>query len=89
MKIPNPRLFSIGQSIARALDRKFFRFSVGGMNDVAGTFDISQQSGSRVILISFYRNQGSPTHVCRSHARQVHSVPQTPRDFQPCHSHRR
>jgi Lon-like ATP-dependent protease len=26
---------SIGQSIARALDRKFFRFSVGGMNDVA------------------------------------------------------
>merc|ERR1719424_1877268 len=26
---------SIGQSIARALDRKFFRFSVGGMSDVA------------------------------------------------------
>jgi Lon-like ATP-dependent protease len=26
---------SIGQSIARALDRKFFRFSVGGLSDVA------------------------------------------------------
>jgi len=26
---------SIGQSIAKALDRKFFRFSVGGMSDVA------------------------------------------------------
>jgi len=26
---------SIGKSIARALDRKFFRFSVGGMSDVA------------------------------------------------------
>lgn len=26
---------SIGKSIARALDRKFFRFSVGGMHDVA------------------------------------------------------
>jgi len=26
---------SIGQSIARALDRKFFRFSVGGLHDVA------------------------------------------------------
>jgi hypothetical protein len=28
---------SIGQSIARALDREFFRFSVGGMSDVSGT----------------------------------------------------
>jgi Lon-like ATP-dependent protease len=27
---------SIGQSIARALDREFFRFSVGGMSDVSG-----------------------------------------------------
>merc|ERR1719446_1289492 len=26
---------SIGKSIARALDRKFFRFSVGGLHDVA------------------------------------------------------
>lgn len=26
---------SIGRSIARALDRKFFRFSVGGLSDVA------------------------------------------------------
>jgi Lon-like ATP-dependent protease len=26
---------SIGKSIARSLNRKFFRFSVGGMSDVA------------------------------------------------------
>merc|ERR1719482_1382247 len=26
---------SIGKSVARALDRKFFRFSVGGLHDVA------------------------------------------------------
>merc|ERR1711972_550967 len=26
---------SVGKSIARALDRKFYRFSVGGMHDVA------------------------------------------------------
>jgi ATP-dependent Lon protease len=26
---------SVGKSIARALDRKFYRFSVGGMSDVA------------------------------------------------------
>ena len=26
---------SIGRSIARALNRKFFRFSVGGLSDVA------------------------------------------------------
>lgn len=26
---------SIGKSIARALDRQFFRFSVGGLSDVA------------------------------------------------------
>lgn len=26
---------SIGKSIARALDRKFYRFSVGGMHDVS------------------------------------------------------
>jgi len=28
---------SIGSSIAKSLDREFFRFSVGGMSDVAGT----------------------------------------------------
>ena len=26
---------SIGRSIARALDRKYYRFSVGGLSDVA------------------------------------------------------
>lgn len=26
---------SVGKSIARALDRKYFRFSVGGLSDVA------------------------------------------------------
>jgi ATP-dependent Lon protease len=29
---------SIGKSIARCLNREFFRFSVGGMSDVSGTF---------------------------------------------------
>jgi ATP-dependent Lon protease len=31
---------SIGQSIARALDRKFFRFSVGGLSDVVGAVQL-------------------------------------------------
>ena len=29
---------SIGKSIARSLNRQFFRFSVGGLNDVAGEY---------------------------------------------------
>lgn len=35
---------SIGRSIARALNRKFFRFSVGGLADVAEI---------KVVMISF------------------------------------
>ncbi len=33
---------SIGKSIARALDRQFYRFSVGGLSDVAGMYKDTQ-----------------------------------------------
>lgn len=45
---------SIGRSIATALNRKFFRFSVGGMSDVSGTFScsVSSQHGVTVYTLS-------------------------------------
>ena len=41
---------SIGRSIARALNRKFFRFSVGGLVDVAEIKVLKHMSSS----VSFY-----------------------------------
>lgn len=38
---------SIGRSIARALDRSFYRFSVGGLSDVA---EIKVNKGHKALL---------------------------------------
>lgn len=48
---------SIGQSIAKALDREFFRFSVGGMSDVSGT--VSGLPRSLFLDLIFFPHQRS------------------------------
>ena len=49
---------SIGRSIARALNRKFFRFSVGGLADVAEikVASVSLYPLGKITLIQFYND---------------------------------
>jgi Cdc6-like AAA superfamily ATPase len=68
---------SIGRSIARALNRKFYRFSVGGLADVAEIkvcYSIySCQVFYQVIIVARVNSQttlGSSADVCWSNARE-------------------
>ena len=46
---------SIGKSIANSLKRQFFRFSVGGMGDEAGTFVIVFFGTVHIFLFYHYQ----------------------------------
>jgi DNA polymerase III delta prime subunit len=64
---------SIGRSVARALGRQFFRFSVGGLTDVAeikGHRRTSERDSSRLVLKSrvgiFFGRESSSSRSNRS-----------------------
>lgn len=45
---------SIGRSIARALNRKFYRFSVGGLSDVAEIKVNNKFLSLHLVVFKFY-----------------------------------
>ena len=49
---------SIGRSIARAVDRKFYRFSVGGMTDVAGSVSMNDVNALLLFIDTMQRLRG-------------------------------
>lgn len=58
---------SIGRSIARALNRKFFRFSVGGLVDVAEIKVLKHMSS----CVSFYSHKVCIYANCKTASRAI------------------
>ncbi len=71
---------SVGKSIARALDREFFRFSVGGMSDVSEI--VSLKSRLFFWFSFFFSPERSQKNVRRSNAWKVDSGTQAFEDKQ-------